>query len=146
MDHFYSRLLRFYHRFGKDYNAQFAPLLEETGLSMGEMNLLLFLANNPGLDTARDVTEYRGIAKSQVSASVEQLSRQEILRRCPDASDRRVVHLALTEKGKQLARRAQKRQDESWEAAMSVLTPQEQAQLGAILEKLLAEETEGETT
>ena len=62
-----------------------------------ELDILLFLANNPGYDTARDVAEYRGLAKSQVSQAVDLLSARGVLRRTPDAADRRVVHLAITE-------------------------------------------------
>lgn len=69
----HTRLLQFYQNFGKFYTWQFAPLLERTGLSMREMNVLLFLANNPQYDTARDVTEFRGLSKSQVSQAVELL-------------------------------------------------------------------------
>ena len=70
----YTRLLQFSRQFGKFYAYQFAPFLERTGLSMREVHVLLFLANNPECDTARDVSEYRGISKSQVSQAVELLA------------------------------------------------------------------------
>ena len=65
-----TRLLRFSKQFERFYERQFVPLLERTGLTMREIHVLLFLANNPGYDTARDVAEYRGLAKSQVSQAV----------------------------------------------------------------------------
>ena len=67
-----TRLLRFSRQFERFYEHQFAPLLERTGLTMREIHVLLFLANNPGYDTARDVAEYRGLVKSQVSQAVEE--------------------------------------------------------------------------
>ena len=90
-----TRLLRFSRQFERFYEHQFAPLLERTGLTMREIHVLLFLANNPGYDTARDVAEYRGLVKSQVSQAVDLLSARGVLRRTPDAADRRVVHLSL---------------------------------------------------
>lgn len=36
-----------------------APLCERTGMAQGAVDILLFLANNPGLDTARDICLYR---------------------------------------------------------------------------------------
>ena len=38
------------------YTRRFAELLRETGLNQAEMDVLLFLANNPPYDTARDST------------------------------------------------------------------------------------------
>lgn len=69
----YTRLLQFFQQFGKFYTHQFSPFLARTGLSMREVHVLLFLANNPSYDTARDVTEFRGLSKSQVSQAVELL-------------------------------------------------------------------------
>ena len=140
MEHPYSRLLRFYHQFGRFYARQFTSVLEETGLSMREVHVLLFLVNHPEMDSARDVTEYRGIAKSQVSAAVELLSRQKILRRRPDTEDRRLIHLELTEQGGALARKVQAIQEESWRRILAGLDEREQAQLEQILEKLFASE------
>lgn len=102
-----SRLTHFFLRFGKFYAQQFAPFLSRTGLSMREVNVLLFLANHPGQDTARDVVEVRGLAKSQVSQAVELLTSWDVLQRTPDQTDRRVVHLAITKKGASLAEEAQ---------------------------------------
>ena len=43
----------------KLYGQLFAPLLSQLGLTQLEMDILLFLANNPGKDTARDIVELR---------------------------------------------------------------------------------------
>ena len=101
-----SRLLRFSRQFERFYAARFVPLLERMGWNMAEVHVLLFLANNPGRDTARDVATLRGLAKSQVSQAEEHLTDQGILRRCPDREDRRVIHLSITEKGSPLAEEA----------------------------------------
>ena len=63
---------------------------------MREMHVVLFLANHPAHDTARDVTELRGLAKSQVSAAVDLLAARELLRRQPDKADRRVIPVSYT--------------------------------------------------
>ena len=55
----YTRLLQFYKQFGKYYDRQFAAFSARTGLSMREIHVLLFLANNPDYDTARDVADGR---------------------------------------------------------------------------------------
>ena len=138
MPNLYSRLMRCYRRFSRYYAGQFAPLLAETGLSMRDVHVLLFLSNNPGLDTARDVSVYRGIAKSQVSAAVDLLAGQGILRRTPDAADRRIVRLSLTEAGMPLAQKAQQIQKRCWRRLLAGLTEREQEQLQDLLEKIFA--------
>lgn len=132
-----TRLLLFFKQFQRLYERQFAPLLERTGLTMGEVNVLLFLANNPGYDTARDVAEYRGLVKSQVSQAVDLLAARGLLRRVPDTADRRVVHLAVTEAGTSLAREAQAVQSSCGRRLLARLSPEEEAQFRHLLDTVL---------
>ena len=132
-----TRLLQLFQRLRKYYYHQFDPLLERTGLTMREIHVLLFLANNPGYDTARDVAEYRGLAKSQVSQAVDLLAARGVLRRAPDASDRRVVHLAVTEAGAPLAREAQAIQAACGRRLLADFSPEDEAQFRRLLETVL---------
>lgn len=132
-----TRLLQFSQQFGKFYAHQFAPLLERTGLSMREVHVLLFLANNPSYDTARDVTEFRGLSKSQVSQAVELLAAEGLLRRTPDRADRRIIHLSLTDRGVPLARECQGIQAACAGRLLSGLSPVEESQFYTLLETVL---------
>lgn len=134
-----SRLTRFARQFGRFYARQFTPLLARTGLSMREVHVLLFLANNPGLDTARDITELRGLSKSQVSQAVETLADRDILRRAPDQSDRRVVHLSITEAGLPLAQEMQAIQAAFGRRLLEALPESEQTEFLRLLEKMLGD-------
>ena len=58
----------------KLYSALFSPLLERCGLTQLEADILMFLANNPEYDTARDIVEKRRLAKSHVSVGVDALA------------------------------------------------------------------------
>lgn len=133
----YTRLLLFSQSFGKFYERQFLPVLRETGLTMREVHVLLFLANNPGFDTAREITLLRGLSKSQVSQAVELLVAEGLLRRTPDGGDRRVVHLAITDLGEPLARRCQGLQAECAGRLLEGLTPEEAGQFRRLLETVL---------
>ena len=124
-------------KFSKYYDRQFLPLLERTGLTMREMHVLLVLANHPGQDTAREVVECRGLAKSQVSQAVEVLAGRGVLERRADGGDRRVVHLAITEAGAPLAREAQEIQAACGRELLSGLTEEEQACFRKLLSKVL---------
>lgn len=132
-----TRLLLFSKQFERFYEHQFTPLLERWSLSMREVHVLLFLANNPGYDTARDVTEYRGLAKSQVSQAVDLLADRGLLRRVPDRGDRRIVHLAITEAGAPLAREAQSIQAGSGRRLLRGLSPEEESRFRRLLETVL---------
>ncbi|WP_295763186.1 MarR family winged helix-turn-helix transcriptional regulator [uncultured Oscillibacter sp.] len=134
-----SQLTRLPQRFRRYYDRRFLPLLERTGLSMREVHVLLFLANHPGQDTARDVAELRGLAKSQVSQAVEVLTGRGILARRADGEDRRIVHLDITEAGRPLAREAQAIQAACGRRLLAGLSEEEQAVFLDLLERVLRE-------
>lgn len=70
-------------------------ICREYGLTRMEATIIMFLKNNPGLDTAADLVELRMLSKSHVSQGVESLIQKSLLARTPDPSDRRKVHLSL---------------------------------------------------
>ena len=133
----YTRLLQFHKQFGKYYSRQFAAFSARTGLSLGEIHVLLFLVNNPGYDTARDVVELRGLSKSQVSQAVEDLSGEGILLRTPDTADRRVVHLSITPAGMPLALECREIQCACGRQLLAGLTEEQIRQLSLLLETIL---------
>lgn len=137
-----AQLTRLPRRFSKYYDRQFLPLLERTGLSVREIHVLLFLANHPGQDTARDVTELRGIAKSQVSQSVEVLTARGLLARRADGEDRRIIHLEITGEGAPLAREAQAVQAACGRRMLAGLTEEERTVFLKLLERVLRETEE----
>ena len=80
----------------KLYGSLFAPLLSRYGLTQTEADVLMFLANNPGYDTARDMVEHRHLAKSHVSASVDALVGRGLLERFYRDGNRKTIHLRIT--------------------------------------------------
>ena len=133
----YTRLLQFYKQFGKFYDRQFADFSARTGLSMREIHVLLFLVNNPAYDTARDISELRGLSKSQVSQAVELLAAEGILLRTPDETDRRVVHLSITPASLPLARECQAIQTACGQRLLAGLSEEEKRQFALLLETVL---------
>ena len=86
----------------KGYARLLEPLCKKWDLARNELDVMLFLANNPDFDRAVDIVTHRGLAKSHVSLSVANLERRGLLERLPDPKDRRTVHLKLTEKGREI--------------------------------------------
>lgn len=70
------------------YAAQMRPLCEETGMAQTAIDILLFLHNNPGCDTARDICTYRQLKPALVSLYVENLVQSGHLRRESVPEDR----------------------------------------------------------
>ena len=132
-----TRMLQFSQQLKKFYVRQFTPLVRKSHLSMRELDVLLFLANNPDYDTARDIAEFRSLAKSQVSQAVELLAAEGLLLRTPDATDRRVIHLSITPEGSPLAREAQEIQVRCGQQLFSGLTAEQMQHLHTILEVML---------
>ena len=71
--------------------------MERYGLTQLEADILLFLANNPECDTARDIVEIRHLAKSHVSVGVDSLAERGLLRRLRLDGNRKTIHLRLTD-------------------------------------------------
>lgn len=80
----------------KGYAKLLDPICKQYELTRNELDVLLFLSNNPGYDRAVDIVNRRGISKSHVSLSITNLEARGLLLRQEDSEDRRTVHLKLT--------------------------------------------------
>lgn len=61
-------------------------------------DILMFLANNPSYQSARDIVEVRHIKANLVSINVDRLVQEGLVERREAARDRRKVELLLTRK------------------------------------------------
>lgn len=77
-------------------NRMMTETARNQGVTKPEMDVLLFLYNNPQYDKAADVSELRFLAKSYVSKAVDLLQKRGYLQVQNDEKDRRVMRLKLT--------------------------------------------------
>lgn len=91
-----------FRRIDRAYNAVMHPLCEESGLAQTALDILLFLANNPGLDTAKDICTYRNLKPGIVSLYVDKLVGDGYIERRAVPEDRRKISLVCTEKAQQV--------------------------------------------
>ena len=91
----------------KGYARLLDPICKQWNLTRNELDVLLFLANNPELDRAVDIVTNRGMSKSHVSLSIANLENRGLLARREDPADRRVVHLILTEASREITDKGQ---------------------------------------
>ncbi|MFA6947922.1 MAG: MarR family winged helix-turn-helix transcriptional regulator [Eubacteriales bacterium] len=94
-----KNLLTYMNNFKHLYAQEFRSVSERYSMPQLEMDVVLFLQNNPGYNTARDITELRGFSKSNVSAAVDDLRSRGYLTSHTDAKSRRVQRLELTDEG-----------------------------------------------
>lgn len=62
-----------------EYSVYRKRIMAKFSLSAAETDIIMFLANNPGYDTAADISKVRRILKSQVSVSVKSLCEKGLL-------------------------------------------------------------------
>ena len=78
------------------YDAAISRAAHQCGIPRPEADVLLFLYNNPTLNTARDIVYYRGFSKAYVSKAVDPLIRQGMINMTTDPSDRRRQLLSIS--------------------------------------------------
>ena len=120
----------------KSYNMILAPVCSKWKITRNELDVLLFLQNNPQHDRATDIVTYRGMAKSHVSMSVANLESRGFLARKFDKADRRTAHLVLTEQGNSVAREARKYLTQFFSALYQGVTEDEFALWGRVTQKV----------
>lgn len=87
------------YRLNQKMNREIAKKHDLTQLAI---NILTFLHNNPSYDTAKDIVEIRGLSKGNVSAGIEELSGRGYLYIYQDPHDKRIKHLMIQDKAKDI--------------------------------------------
>lgn len=109
------------------YGCIMRPLCEKNGLAQTSIDILLFLYNNPGRDTAKDICTYRHLKPALVSLYVENLVQGGYLVRETDARDRRKCRLKLTPQAIPVVKEGVLCQDRFTESLLQGLTSEELA-------------------
>lgn len=120
----------------KAYDSLWDSVCETFGLTRAEIDVIAFLAHNPDFDTARDIVDYRMIAKSHVSKAVDSLMDRGYVTRTQDEHDRRCIHLTLTEQASEAVHAILTRQEEFARALEEGFTQEEMEQFSAIAERI----------
>lgn len=111
------------------YNVAMIPLCEETHLKVHQLDMLLYLSENPEHSTARDICKCLWLKPGLVSMSVDELVDMGYLVREAVPGDRRKVRLKLTKKAEALTGRVLQLQSVFIDRAKQGLTAKEKDQL-----------------
>lgn len=92
-----TELLKLIHSMKKLYDNLCMDVMKRYELTRSELDILLFLYNNPDNDSARDIVEKRGLSKSHASMGIEKLIQKGCIKAKQDKKDKRRYHLYLLE-------------------------------------------------
>lgn len=120
----------------KGYDRALEPVCRQWGLTRNEMDVLLFLYNNPGLNRAVDIVSRRGIAKSHVSLAVSGLEARGFLEGVTEDSDRRTIRLRILDGALPAAQQGRNAQFDYFNRLLDGVTEEEKAIFGMILTKI----------
>ena len=101
------------------YAALCKPLCQKLKIPQTAFDILMFLANNPECNTARDIVEIRHIKANLVSVNVDRLVQEGYLERRTVAGDRRKTKLVCTEQAQPIVERGRRLQEQLVEALFS---------------------------
>ena len=120
----------------KKYALAVDPVCRKWNLTKNELDVLLFLHNNPEFDRAADIVAHRGMTKSHVSLSVSNLEGRGLLTRREDPEDRRAVHLILSGEGRTIAEAGREYQVSFFGAMFEGLSREELLQLQDLMDRI----------
>lgn len=110
---------------------------EKYELTQTEFDILDFLGEHTGLDTANEIARRRLIKKANVSTSVERLIKKGYIKRRVDPDDRRYIHLELTGSAEPTVSEIKKTQNDFFSSFTSGLSREELETYKRLTEKLL---------
>lgn len=119
------------------FRSEMRRALHEAGHAFNGMEVRMFLqiAQHAGV-TASELVARSGRDKAQITRLIQQLEQAGLVRREPDASDRRVQRLFLTEAGEALHIHLQRERQAVGARLLGKLDVREQAQLSSLLARI----------
>lgn len=93
-----TELLKMIHSMKNLYDHLCSHVMKKYDMTRSELDILLFLYNNPSCDSAKDIVEKRGLIKSHASMGIDQLKQKGYLKVVQDQNDKRKNHLILLPK------------------------------------------------
>lgn len=111
--------------FKRLYDRTLEPVCMQYGITRMELDILLFLANNPQFDTAADIISRRRLTKSHVSSSLKLLEEKHFLEKVCYEGNRKTLHLCLLPSSSEIIAQGQEAQKKVAGIIFQSFTPQE---------------------
>lgn len=120
----------------KLYDRTLETVCEKYDLQRIELDILLFLANNPEWDTATDIVEHKFFAKSHVSTTLRSLERKGYIERSFRPENRKTVHIRLCPETAEIIQTGQYAQNEFGKVVFASFTEKELEEIRGLLDKI----------
>lgn len=114
-----------------------SKLRDKTGLNASQLSCLLVLEKTGPLSLSK-LSQHVYLSPSMITSIVDQLENKELVVRTRKSTDRRVILIELTEKGKQVTQTAPPSFQEQLTSSLSHLKEEEKKTLFDSLNKLLS--------
>ena len=128
--------IAFARNFYQAYCIRCKSLCRELRMPQTAFDILMFLANNPDYNTAKDIVELRGLKANLVSVNVERLVREGYLERNDFPGDRRKTVLACTPKAQPIIRRGEELQEEFFRDIFRVVDEASREKFHRVMEQV----------
>ena len=106
-------------------------LWDKSGLTMGQLRLLFAIRDEGGASTG-EIGHAIGLGGSSLTGLVDRVAALGFIRREPDAQDRRVTRLSLTESGALLLAEFESERDADFSAILTQLAPDDRRDLARL--------------
>lgn len=118
------------------YDHEMSPIMAQYDLTRMELDVLIFLQNNPGCDTAAEIVQLRMMTKSHVSKAVEHLTARGFITQARDVKNRRRIHLSLTDSATPVLTRAQEAMERVNAIMNEGVSPEDAAILARVMDRI----------
>lgn len=122
--------------FKKRYDQALDPVAQACGLTRMELDLLLFLHNNPSRNTAAEAVRLRRWTKSHVSAAARALQNRGLLSAGHPPGNRKVIRLTPLPAADGILRQGLEAQARFFAVLSRGVTPEERRSMEQLLEKI----------
>ena len=124
-------------KLSKMYRAEVKTEMSDSDFSPNELDLIIFLSNNE-MYKSKEIADSLGLSKSLIARSVDSLVAKGFLETRVDETDRRYIHLVLTDQAKPIAERLRNRRKQFIASMTEGISQEQFAQFEWALEKMIA--------
>ncbi|WP_055496572.1 MarR family winged helix-turn-helix transcriptional regulator [Streptomyces albus] len=124
-----DQLLRLTKRINHAHRQNLAPL----GVTPAQGRMLRTVAHSARPPRMADLAEHLGVVPRQVTSLVDALEERGLVRRAPDAANRRVTRIELTDGGVQALTELRRARRSATEELLAPLTPGQRDELSRLL-------------
>lgn len=96
----FSKIRRF-------YAGELQQILIEENLSPNEISILIFLSNNPSINTSSELVYFLEVSKGLISRSIDSLGKKGLINCVADDHDKRILRIRLSDESKKLVEKLQ---------------------------------------